>query len=203
MKIKLLFIFFILAIIFISSISFVKAQSVNNSAEIAQLQAEIAQLSAQLLKLQAQQQNATPATSTWCYNFSDKLKMTSRGDGVLALQTALLKEKLFSDSVTKYFGKQTQLAVIKFQEKYASDILTPNGVTKGTGIVGQLTIKKLNALYGCPTVPTTACTPNWQCGWGPCISGYQSQVAFDSNKCGVTTGNNIACPALAKACASN
>ncbi|MGA2418143.1 MAG: hypothetical protein ABSF55_02810 [Candidatus Staskawiczbacteria bacterium] len=50
---------------------------------------------------------------------------------------------------------------------------------------------------------STACVPNWQCEWGLCKNGYQSQVAIDSNNCGLSTSNaNIACPALAKACAS-
>lgn len=50
-----------------------------------------------------------------------------------------------------------------------------------------------------PTPPSN-CTPNWQCGWGACVNGYQSQIAIDSNNCGVTTRNNIACTALARAC---
>ena len=47
---------------------------------------------------------------------------------------------------TNFFGSATKQAVIKFQEKYAKDILTPNGLKKGTGIVGLSTIKKLNEL---------------------------------------------------------
>jgi len=36
---------------------------------------------------------------------------------------------------------------------------------------------------------------------GPCLSGYQSQIAVDSNNCGLPSSNvNIACPALARAC---
>ncbi len=51
------------------------------------------------------------------------------------------------------------------------------------------------------TIPTSACTPNWQCGWGSCINGSQSQVVVDANNCGVSSLNaNIACPALARIC---
>ena len=49
---------------------------------------------------------------------------------------------------TKYFGDKTKLAVIKFQEKHRDTILTPYGLTKGTGIVGKATRTKLNLLIG-------------------------------------------------------
>lgn len=47
---------------------------------------------------------------------------------------------------TNYFGLLTYNAVIKFQEKYAKDILAPWGFKKGTGYVAKTTLAKINEL---------------------------------------------------------
>ncbi len=47
---------------------------------------------------------------------------------------------------TNYFGILTYKAVIKFQEKYAKDVLTPWGFVKGTGYIGKTTLAKINEL---------------------------------------------------------
>jgi hypothetical protein len=49
---------------------------------------------------------------------------------------------------TTFFGSLTRLAVIKFQEKYAKDVLAPWGFVKGTGYVGKTTLAKINELIG-------------------------------------------------------
>ena len=47
---------------------------------------------------------------------------------------------------TNFFGLLTKKAVIKFQEKYAKDVLVPWGFVKGTGYVGKTTLAKINEL---------------------------------------------------------
>jgi len=46
---------------------------------------------------------------------------------------------------TQYFGSLTKNAVIRYQEKYRSDILTPIGLARGTGVVGPQTIAHIVA----------------------------------------------------------
>jgi len=62
----------------------------------------------------------------------------------LAEDTTIYPERIISG----WFGPLTRAAVTKFQEKYKSEILSPQGLTEGTGIVDASTRKKLNELYG-------------------------------------------------------
>ena len=47
---------------------------------------------------------------------------------------------------TGYFGSLTKAAVIRYQNKFADEILTPWDIPSGTGFVGKTTRAKLNEL---------------------------------------------------------
>lgn len=86
--------------------------------------------------------------TTPSFYFSKTLRVGDENFDVLQLQKLLATDKnIYPEGLTTgFFGSLTKRAVIKFQEKYASDVLWPLGLTKGTGLVGKATIKKLNAL---------------------------------------------------------
>ncbi len=90
------------------------------------------------------------------FQFKSSLKVGSQGNEVMELQKCLAKdpEVYPSGGLTGTFGTTTKEAVIKFQEKYKSEILTPNGLTAGTGEVGKSTRDKLNALCAAPQTDT-------------------------------------------------
>lgn len=119
---------------------------------IQNLLAQIQQLQERLAVMQGQGQG-------WCYAFDTNLKIGDQNDGVTNLSRALIKEgflnqdEVFQDGRTVLnFDEMTASAVTGFQEKYRSEILTPNGLKSGTGYVGPSTRKKLNQLYGCGQV---------------------------------------------------
>ena len=122
------------------------------------LQTQIAALLAEVQRLQAKitQMQGTPAQ--WCHTFNTNLMMGQNGTEITALQTALQKDGE-SITVTNSFDDQTASAVTGFQEKYTSDILTPNGLQHGTGRVGPSTRTKLNSLYRCGASST--CSTLW------------------------------------------
>lgn len=119
---------------------------------IAELQAKIIQLLAQIaqLKTQLAQLQGIPDIPV-DFKFTQTLRYGQRGLSVQYLQIFLKAQgsEIYPQGlVTSYFGRLTQTAVIKFQEKYARDILVPLGLNRGTGVVGLATRAKINEILG-------------------------------------------------------
>jgi len=127
---------------------------------------QFTQLQASYTALLAQISGQTATTTGLCLTGNLSSGMTNAE--VKILQQGLNKNPATQVAVsgagapgfeTSYFGGLTKAAVIKFQEKYASEVLASWGFTKGTGYAGSTTRAKFNALYCTPvTVPTTTTT---------------------------------------------
>ncbi len=124
-----------------------------------ELQVQIDALMAQLADLQAELAGLTGETPTVAgctiTSFDRNLSVGDTGTDVNCLQIVLNSSsdtQLASSGVgssgneTSYFGPLTKGGVIKFQEKYASEVLASWGLTSGTGFVGSTTRAKLDTL---------------------------------------------------------
>ncbi len=83
------------------------------------------------------------------YSFTKDLSLDQRGTSVEYLQVFLKSQgpEIYPEGlVTGWFGPLTRKAVVRFQEKYAKDILNPLGLVKGTGYVGESTRAKINEI---------------------------------------------------------
>ena len=90
---------------------------------------------------------SVPGLKTALRRLERNLTAGSRGDDVKTLQQLLKDEGVYpTGEITGYLGPLTKAAVMKFQEKYASEILTPNGLGAGNGFVGVATRAKINSL---------------------------------------------------------
>lgn len=94
------------------------------------------------------------ASQNTASGFTRNLALHMRGEDVRQLQILLNKHGFIVSQTaggspgkeTTYFGTKTLEAVIRFQNAYASEILSSNNLTQGTGFVGPSTRKKLTEL---------------------------------------------------------
>ncbi len=102
-----------------------------------------------------------PSTLPIGFCFNKNLSLNTTDSDVRYLQI-FLNTKGFTTTEngaeTEYYGTKTQEAVTSFQEHYASEILAPANLSRGTGYFGTATRNKANELLGCKTVGTVSTT---------------------------------------------
>ncbi len=119
-------------------------------AKIAEISEVVSQLKALLPESEVPAIKGCPVS-----NFERDLSQRMSGDDVNCLQIVLnsAEETQLAETgvgspgnETNYFGPLTKVAVIRFQEKYAEDVLESWNLTSGTGYVGSTSRSKLNQL---------------------------------------------------------
>lgn len=91
--------------------------------------------------------------------FSSPLSSGDTSPEVTKVQEFLKIELGLEFDVTNYYGSLTRQAVYSFQNKYASEILTPIGLTQPTGVWGSSTMQKANALCDSGMTSDVAASP--------------------------------------------
>lgn len=118
---------------------------------IKQLLSQIDYLKSEIAKVQTQIAAVLGKTTVSCQRFDNDLYYGMMGNSEVRCLQRFLKNQeggIYPEGlVTGNFLSLTKAAVIKFQQKYADNILTPWDLTSGTGYVGSTTRAKLNSLF--------------------------------------------------------
>lgn len=127
----------------------VEIEEEKESKLIKELLVQIEFLKEEIIKIQALLAKKN-LNSFSCQSFETNLYFGMKDNNkVRCLQEFLKSEgsEIYPENlVTGNFLSLTQAAVIRFQEKYASEILNPLGLESGTGFVGQKTRVKINEI---------------------------------------------------------
>ncbi|MDP2950756.1 MAG: hypothetical protein Q8N55_00050 [bacterium] len=148
--------------------------------QITLLLAQIKQLQQQLADMQGNQGVA------WCHSFNTNLRIGDKGSEIQELVKALGKENILMQGgcseggACQSFDEYVASIVSEFQEKYASEVLSPYGLKRGTGFVGPTTRAKLNKLYGCNNQPVACAQDAKQCPDGSYVSRTGPNCEFAS-----------------------
>ncbi len=94
--------------------------------------------------------------STDVLAYNKTLRYGDKGNAVKSLQQFLNKELNLNLPVTGYFGVLTKNAVNKFQQKYADEILKPQGLIRPTGVWSNSSIKKASGINNLISVNNNA-----------------------------------------------
>jgi hypothetical protein len=156
----------------------------------------------------------SPSVSN-AYEFTRNLSVGARGDDVVELQKVLNRHpdtEILGNAggspgkETPNFGALTKNAVIRFQNKYKNDILTPSGLSAGTGFVGEATRRKLSQLSLIsgptssiePSKPATnppsplVFAPNYKAQPQEKIDIYQKDKVFENFQDSISNEVNLA-----------
>ena len=118
---------------------------------VSDLQAQVQALLAQISALQG---SSSTTMSAGCHTFTQNLRIGANGGEVMWVQqflnghgaTIAASGAGSPGNETSHFGALTKAAVVKFQNANAATILTPVGLTSGTGYWGPSTRAAVNAM---------------------------------------------------------
>jgi len=115
-------------------------------AKISEIEELLEQLKNRVAQIEAEEETEEIS----CQKFEENLFYGLRNDARVRCLQEFLKNQgseIYPEGlVTGNFLTLTKAAVIRFQEKYAEEILTPLELERGTGFVGEMTRAKINQM---------------------------------------------------------